>query len=1315
MMRSIRWLLPLFACLASLSALAAEKLTLKPDDHICIIGNTLADRMQHSGYLEALIYERFPKENLVFRNLGFSGDEVVTRLRSQGFGTPDEWLKHEQADVIFAFFGYNESFNGQAGLDQFKKDLEKFIQTTLKQDYSGKGAPRLVLFSPIAQEKHTDPNFPLPNINNPNIKLYAEAIAAVAKANNVPFVELFSASQKLYSQAKQPLTINGVHLSDAGYKALAPVIFQGLFDEKSPKMDTAAFEKLRLAINGKNNEWFKRYRTMDGYNVYGGRSYEKYNGVLNRDTMQREMEIRDVLTANRDKRVWAVAQGGDLEVKDDNLPKPVEVKTNKPGKNPDGSHVFLSGEEAIKQMTVPPNCKVTLFASEEQFPELSKPVQMAFDTKGRLWVAAWPNYPEREPLSKDGDKLLVFEDTDGDGKADKCTTFLDDLNCPTGFQFYKDGVIVIQAPDVWFVRDTDGDGKADWKERILNGMDSADSHHTANAICVDPGGAIYLSDGVFHRTQVETANGPVRNFDAAIYRLEPRSSKFERYIPYGFANPHGRVFDAWGNDFVTDATGNNTYFGAAISGYMPEPNQKHAGVKQFWERPNRPCPGTAILSSRHFPEEFQDNFLNCNVIGFQGIYRVKVKEDGSGISGETLNPPLISSTDPNFRPTAVDVAPDGSVYILDWHNPIIGHLQHHLRDPSRDHVHGRIYRMTYEGRPLEKPAQIAGAPINDLLELLKSPENNVRTRAKIELGARDTSKVISAVQKWAKQFSATSVPDQHHLMEALWVHQWHNVVNEPLLRQMLKSPEPRARAAAARVLFCWRDRVKDVMPLLMAAANDAAPRVRLEAVRAASYFKGVEAMDIAYATLNSESDYYLDYVFKETTKVLQKTLKDVYLPKDQRILSKMVGRLSDKELLAAKESEPILVERLERKNIDLNTRSAALDKLAQARKSDRITQAIALLQRLDTSKGAITSVNDLGLILTTSDKEALTKKRSELKKMADNASYTPVRRAALAALVAADGKPDTAWAATDNKPGNRVALIDSIIMQADPASRATFQPLLTGILDDPKTPAEVRNAALQALPLMGTDNAAKNFGILATHLRENKNLTTASRSVMQIPRDAWDKQQAAPVAESILAWAKTIPAGKRTEQDFVETVQVGLEMAALLPAEKSMSIRKGLIDLGVRVFAIKTIREGMRFDTPRIVVEAGKAFEIIFENTDMMPHNLVILQPGTREEVGTEAQTMKPEPDRLGRVYVPAKNKNVIAATKLIEPGQKETLKLVAPKQPGDYDYVCTYPEHWKVMFGQMIVVKDMEAYLSATATAPAVQATAQAGHVHKH
>src|SRR2546430_8246194 len=220
-----------------------------------------------------------------------------------------------------------------------------------------------------------------------------------------------------------------------------------------------------------------------------------------------------------------------------------------------------------------------------------------------------------------------------------------------------------------------------------------------------------------------------------------RTYKFERYVPYGFANPHGRVFDYWGTDIITDATGNNSYFGPAFSGYLDYP-AKHGGLKEFWKRPNRPCPGTGILSSRHFPEEFQGNFLNLNVITFQGIYRVKVSEQDSGLKGETIPDHLVYSDDPNFRPSAISVAPDGSLYFLDWHKPLIGHMQHHMRDPNRDKTHGRIYRITYEGRPLLKPIKIDGQSITSLLAALKEPEDDVRTRAKIEWGKHKSTQWI---------------------------------------------------------------------------------------------------------------------------------------------------------------------------------------------------------------------------------------------------------------------------------------------------------------------------------------------------------------------------------------------------------------------------------------------------------------------------------------------------------------------------------------------------------------------------------------------
>jgi azurin len=170
----------------------------------------------------------------------------------------------------------------------------------------------------------------------------------------------------------------------------------------------------------------------------------------------------------------------------------------------------------------------------------------------------------------------------------------------------------------------------------------------------------------------------------------------------------------------------------------------------------------------------------------------------------------------------------------------------------------------------------------------------------------------------------------------------------------------------------------------------------------------------------------------------------------------------------------------------------------------------------------------------------------------------------------------------------------------------------------------------------------------------------------------------------------------------------------MLQPPRAAEVLKDLRDVRVAMFSVKAVREQMRYDTPRLVVEAGKPFEITFENTDMMPHNLVVVRPGSREHVGRAAQTMKAtQLDREGRAFVPASD-DILAATKLLEAGQWESLKLTAPSVEGQYEYVCTYPEHWPVMWGRLIVTKDIDAYLRdhPDTTAPAAAA---AGHHGRH
>src|SRR5262249_16911442 len=213
-------------------------------------------------------------------------------------------------------------------------------------------------------------------------------------------------------------------------------------------------------------------------------------------------------------------------------------------------------------------------------------------------------------------------------------------------EFYNGGVIVAQSPNVVFLKDTDGDDHYDVKEILIGGLDSADTHHTINSFTFDPGGALYFQEGIFHRTQVETPWGPTtREADGGVFRFEPRTWKFEVYIPLNFPNPHGHVFDYWGRDIVFDATGGQPSYGPPAS----------ARTKKCWRgmettkagRPGsvrpRPVGGAEILSSRHFPEEMQGNLIVLNTIGFRGVLSYKISEDGAGLKTTEVDPILQSA------------------------------------------------------------------------------------------------------------------------------------------------------------------------------------------------------------------------------------------------------------------------------------------------------------------------------------------------------------------------------------------------------------------------------------------------------------------------------------------------------------------------------------------------------------------------------------------------------------------------------------------------------------------------------------------------
>ena len=500
-------------------------------------------------------------------------------------------------------------------------------------------------------------------------------------------------------------------------------------------------------------------------------------------------------------------------------------------------------------MTVGKGLKVNLFASEKEFPELANPVQMAFDTKGRLWVAVWPTYPHWKPKEPMNDKLLILEDTDGDGKADKCTVFADDLHSPTGFEFCNGGVLVAQAPDLMFLKDTDGDDKADVRERVLHGLDSADTHHTANSFALDPGGALYFQEGTFHHTQVETPYGPPRALRQR-RRLPLRAADAEvRRLRHLSASPTRTATSSTAGARTSSSTApaRNPYSRRARSpATSTYPQQARRGRRRSTSSGPGPAPASEILSSRHFPAGDPGQPAGRQRHRLPGHpAATRSSDDGSSFAGDEVEP-IVSSTDPNFRPVRPQDRPGRRASTSSTGTTrSSATCSTTSATPAATATHGRVYRVTYEGRPLLKPAKIAGEPIEKLLDLLKEPEDRVRYRARIELGGRDTDEVIAALGKWVAGLDKDDPDYEHHVLEALWVHQYHNVVNDELLKRVLGSPDFRARAAATRVLCYWRDRVPDALDLLKTLAADPHPRVRLEAVRAASFFTVPEAVEVA--------------------------------------------------------------------------------------------------------------------------------------------------------------------------------------------------------------------------------------------------------------------------------------------------------------------------------------------------------------------------------------------------------------------------------------------------------------------------------------
>lgn len=827
--------------------------------HIVFIGNTFAERLQNYNYFEPLLYSSFPDRNLVVRNLGWSADEINAQSRPMNFPSLDEHLTKQKAQIIFACYGLNEAFKGKDSVASFKQQLTQYLQHLKEQKYDGVNNPQLILVSPIAHEK-LGGFLPDPSNHNKNLELYSEAMSEVSDALQIPFIDLLSVSRKL-EEGADSVTINGIHLNDKGYKAVSEAMASALGLPVSGWSADQHALNLKKLIDEKNQQFFYLYRAVNAEYIVGRRKEPWVQPKGGPISYPGELAKLNTMVTRLDSVVWT-------EAKQDNEQHFATansiVKDTVQFVQPDKSKLKKPDPASL---ALPEGYQANLFASEVDF-DLANPVKIVFDTKGRLWIADMASYPQYLPGAPTNDKILILEDTNGDGQADKQTIFADSLYMPNGFEFGNGGVYVSQPPNLLFMKDTDGDDKADSKEIVLHGFGTEDIHHTLNTHTWGPDGALYWHMGTFLHTQVETPYGPVRNDYGTTFRYEPLTQKLETHVSYGYANPWGHVFTRNGTEIISDVSTGMNYFAPPLTVAIDYP-AKHAAMKDFLTTNIKPktC-GTEIISSRQFPNDAQGNVLFNTFIGFLGIKQHRVTEDGSGIIGHEIEP-LLQAKDPNFRPVDLRFGPDGALYVVDWYNPIISHGERALRDTLRDHTHGRIWRITYKGRDLLKPVDFTRLSAAQLLDELKVYEDRHRYTARTQLRQLPAATVLPAVDNWVKALNTGDADFEQNKLEALWVYQQFNQVNKNLLEELLTSKNEHIRTAATRVLFYMRDQVPGAEKKLIHLSEDSSVKVRLQAVISLSYFNTEAAVNALLGAAAKPKDYYIGYALKESFRQLK--------------------------------------------------------------------------------------------------------------------------------------------------------------------------------------------------------------------------------------------------------------------------------------------------------------------------------------------------------------------------------------------------------------------------------------------------------------
>lgn len=579
-------------------------------------------------------------------------------------------------------------------------------------------------------------------------------------------------------------------------------------------------------------------------------------------------------------------------------PSPQQSESKQTEKDIYAEHVrtskFQTPEEERLDFVLPEGFEVTLFASE---PDITKPINMAFDEKGRLWVTQSSEYPIAAGQGAGKDRITILEDTDGDGKADKIQDFANDLNIPIGIIPVKGGAIAYSIPNVYKLLDTDNDGKADQREVLLGPFEHKDTHGMVNNLFRGFDGWIHASHGFSNISTVAGKDGnAIKMVSGNTFRFKADGSRVEKTTD-GRINPFGSDYDEMGYHYSADCHtlpiyqliwgGNYTQWG------KKEPNMGFAPTMMDYGLKSTALSGLVYYTDDQFPEEYRNSFYSGDVVTCR-ISRNTMEFNGSTPKAIPQDDFLVSK-DPWFRPVDIKIGPDGAMYVADFYNRIIGHYEVPLDHPGRDRVSGRIWKITYKGKT-RKPVDWSKASQEELITGIGNSILQIRMVATDELVDRFGKEAVPALTKMVE--NKNTRPEQ--LIQVLWALYRLDALSDKTLQYSLKHPDRKVRLHAYKILSNYGQHSEKQFDKAISDLTDSDPHVQ----RAAAEFLSLHPNPKAYKKLVElhskipEYDTHLAYTmlmalsnhFQEK-EILQLAMKENWDEKQAKVVALVISDL----------------------------------------------------------------------------------------------------------------------------------------------------------------------------------------------------------------------------------------------------------------------------------------------------------------------------------------------------------------------------------------------------------------------------------------